>query len=78
MWLHGEVVSNANIDVWQSDEDGLYDVQHTEIDHTQARGILHTNGEGQYWFKSILAFPSVAVGTAVTCRPRTDPYGTTA
>jgi hydroxyquinol 1,2-dioxygenase len=53
--LNGEAVANALIDVWQSDEDGLYDVQHTEIDHAQARGILHSNSEGQYWFKSILA-----------------------
>lgn len=55
--INGEAVANAHIDVWQSDEDGLYDVQHTEIDHAQARGILHSNGEGQYWFKSILAVP---------------------
>lgn len=55
--IRGEVVANAHIDVWQSDEDGLYDVQHTEMDHAQARGIVHSNGEGQYWFKSILAVP---------------------
>lgn len=55
--FNGEAVANAHIDVWQSDEDGLYDVQHAEIDHAQARGILHSNSEGQYWFKSILAVP---------------------
>ena len=55
--IDGEVVANAHIDVWQSDEDGLYDVQHSEIDHAQARGIVHSNGDGQYWFKSILAVP---------------------
>ena len=53
--IDGEVVANAHIDVWQSDENGLYDVQHTEIDHAQARGIVHSNGEGKFWFKSILA-----------------------
>ena len=53
--IDGEVVANAHIDVWQSDENGLYDVQHTEIDHAQARGIVHPNGEGKFWFKSILA-----------------------
>ncbi|TWB87756.1 hydroxyquinol 1,2-dioxygenase [Bradyrhizobium macuxiense] len=55
--LTGEAVANAHIDVWQSDEDGLYDVQHPEIGHAQARGILSSNGEGEYWFKSILAVP---------------------
>ncbi|KWV48581.1 hydroxyquinol 1,2-dioxygenase [Bradyrhizobium macuxiense] len=55
--LNGEAVANAHLDVWQSDEDGLYDVQHPEIGHAQARGILRSNGEGQYWFKSILAVP---------------------
>lgn len=55
--INGEHVANAMLDVWQSDEDGLYDVQHTDIDHAQARGILHTDNEGRYWFKSILAVP---------------------
>jgi hydroxyquinol 1,2-dioxygenase len=53
----GELVANAQIDVWQSDEDGLYDVQHAEIDHAQGRGILHADSEGRYHFRSILAVP---------------------
>ncbi|MFB9126073.1 hydroxyquinol 1,2-dioxygenase [Paraburkholderia dipogonis] len=55
--VNGEPVANAMLDVWQSDEDGLYDVQHADIDHAQGRGILHTDNEGRYWFKSILAVP---------------------
>lgn len=54
---NGEPVANAHIDVWQSDEDGLYDVQHAEIDHAQARGILHSDSQGHYHFRSILAVP---------------------
>lgn len=53
----GEPIPHASIDVWQSDEDGLYDVQHTQIDHAQARGILHSDAEGRYHFRSILAVP---------------------
>lgn len=53
----GEPVPGAHIDVWQSDEDGLYDVQHGEIDHAQARGILTADAEGGYRFRSILAVP---------------------
>jgi hydroxyquinol 1,2-dioxygenase len=55
--IGGEPVAKAHMDVWQSDEDGLYDVQHAEIDHAQARGILHSDSEGRYHFRSILAVP---------------------
>jgi hydroxyquinol 1,2-dioxygenase len=51
----GKPVPNASLDVWQSDEDGLYDVQHPELGHAQARGMLQADGEGRYHFRSILA-----------------------
>lgn len=53
----GEPVPKAHIDVWQSDEDGLYDVQHEGLDHAQARGIFEADGEGRFHFRSILAMP---------------------
>ncbi|MBI1397580.1 MAG: hydroxyquinol 1,2-dioxygenase [Betaproteobacteria bacterium] len=53
----GEPVAGAQIDVWQSDADGLYDVQHPAVDHAQARGILNADSEGRYHFRSILAVP---------------------
>lgn len=53
----GEPVAKAHIDVWQSDEHGLYDVQHADPTHMQARGILHTDEAGRYEFRSILAMP---------------------
>lgn len=53
----GEPVPGARIDVWQSDEDGLYDVQHEGLDHAQARGILNADQRGRYAFRSILAVP---------------------
>jgi hydroxyquinol 1,2-dioxygenase len=55
--LGGEPIPDAHIDVWQSDEDGLYDVQHAGIDRAQARGILHSDAQGHYHFRSILAVP---------------------
>lgn len=55
--IGGEPVPGAHIDVWQSDEDGLYDVQHAEIVHAQARGILNADEKGAYHFQSILAVP---------------------
>lgn len=55
--IDGQAVPNAHIDVWQSDAEGLYDVQHADIDHAQGRGILNADSEGRYHFRSILAVP---------------------
>jgi hydroxyquinol 1,2-dioxygenase len=53
--LGGEPVPGAHIEVWQSDEDGMYDVQKPHLDHAQGRGVLKADAEGNYYFKSILA-----------------------
>ena len=53
--LNGEPVPGAHIEVWQSDEDGMYDVQKPDLDHAQGRGVLKADAEGNYYFKSILA-----------------------
>jgi len=55
--LNGEPVPGAVIDVWQSDEDGLYDVQHAGLDHAQSRGIVTADAQGGYHFQSIVAVP---------------------
>jgi len=53
--LAGEPVPGAEIHVWQADAEGKYDVQRTDLDAHQARGVLHANGKGEYHFRSILA-----------------------
>lgn len=53
----GEPVPGAHIDVWQSDEEGLYDVQRPGIDHAQARGVFQADEAGGFHFRSILAMP---------------------
>ncbi|MCK9513341.1 MAG: intradiol ring-cleavage dioxygenase [Pigmentiphaga sp.] len=55
--IDGEPVANAMLDVWQSDEAGLYDVQKPGLEQAQARGILHTDAQGRFHFRSILAVP---------------------
>ena len=55
--LNGEAIPNAHIEVWQSDEDGMYDVQHADLGHLQARGIVNSDKDGKFNFKSILAAP---------------------
>jgi hydroxyquinol 1,2-dioxygenase len=57
--LHGEPVPDATLEVWQSDEDGYYDVQYAaqqqaEVKH-QGRGRLRTLADGRFHFRSILA-----------------------
>jgi len=57
----GTPLVGVTMDVWQSDEDGFYDVQCPPTapgEHThRARGKLTTDSEGRYHFKSILAQP---------------------
>lgn len=55
--VDGKSIPGAILDVWQSDDDGMYDVQHTELDHAQARGIVTADAEGKYNFHSIVAVP---------------------
>ena len=51
----GQPVSNATIDVWQADDEGFYDVQKENLNHAQARGVLHSKVDGSFNFKSIVA-----------------------
>lgn len=57
--LDGTAVAGAQIDVWQSDEDGFYDVQKSPegpaSEAHQARGRLRSAPDGSFHFRSILA-----------------------
>lgn len=59
--LDGTPLANVQMDVWQSDEDGFYDVQYPPTEaqpHShRARGRLRTDAHGRYHFRSILAQP---------------------
>lgn len=55
--LEGKPVTDAVVDVWQSDEDGFYDVQYQGLEHHQARGVFRTDAAGRFWFRSILPVP---------------------
>jgi hydroxyquinol 1,2-dioxygenase len=52
-----EVIAGATIAVWQSDEDGFYDVQRPELTHHQARGNFRSLDDGRFFFRSIVAAP---------------------
>ncbi|MCK8681707.1 maleylacetate reductase and hydroxyquinol 1,2-dioxygenase domain-containing protein [Streptomyces lichenis] len=55
----GEPVPGAIVDVWQSNEDGFYDVQLPDLDGPVLRGRLRTGPDGRLAFWSILpsAYP---------------------
>lgn len=62
--VHGSVrdadgmpIREAVVDVWQSDDDGLYDVQRPELEAAQGRGVLATDAQGRFWFDSVLPVP---------------------
>lgn len=52
--VDGTPVPNASMDVWQADADGFYDVQY-EGDELKGRGIIHTNSDGAYHFRTVCA-----------------------
>ena len=63
----GRPIANAIIDVWHSDDRGLYDVQtDLETNGPWARAVLHSDSEGRYHFWSVLPvdYPIPADGTA--------------
>lgn len=56
--LDGAPVPGALLNVWQSDEEGFYDVQQSVADAAhehRARAQLRTDAQGRFHFRSILA-----------------------
>jgi hydroxyquinol 1,2-dioxygenase len=53
----GSVIAGATVDVWQADEEGLYDVQRPGLTHAQARGVLRTDAEGRFGFRTVVPVP---------------------
>jgi hydroxyquinol 1,2-dioxygenase len=52
--LDGRAIAGAEIEVWQADADGRYDVQYSDAGH-RARGVLKSSADGGFHFKSIVA-----------------------
>jgi len=55
--IDGLPIPGAVIDVWQSDEDGLYDVQQPAADgepEPRARAQLRSDADGRFAFRSVL------------------------
>jgi protocatechuate 3,4-dioxygenase beta subunit len=49
----GKPLENVEIDVWQSDDIGFYDIQDVNQPEMNLRGVFKTNAAGKFWFKTI-------------------------
>lgn len=51
----GAPLAGATVDVWQTNEDGFYDVQQPGIQpEGNLRGIFTTDEDGRFWFRSVV------------------------
>jgi hydroxyquinol 1,2-dioxygenase len=51
----GEPVPGAQLDVWQANDQGFYDVQQPEVQpRGNGRGLFTADAEGRYWFRTIV------------------------
>jgi hydroxyquinol 1,2-dioxygenase len=53
--IDGVPVPGAQLEVWQADEEGFYDVQYAGLEQARARATLRTDADGGYHFRSIVA-----------------------
>ncbi|PRY48732.1 catechol 1,2-dioxygenase [Geodermatophilus tzadiensis] len=51
----GEPLAGATVDVWQTNEDGFYDVQQPGIQPPgNLRGLFTADEQGRFWFRSVV------------------------
>jgi protocatechuate 3,4-dioxygenase beta subunit len=51
----GEPLAGASVDVWQTNEDGFYDVQQPDIQPAgNLRGLFTADADGRFWFRSVV------------------------
>src|SRR5947209_7112796 len=51
----GEPLAGASVDVWQTNEDGFYDVQQPGIQPVgNLRGLFTADEHGRFWFRSVV------------------------
>ena len=49
----GAPVAGARIEIWQADDEGLYDLQRSDLDAPQGRGHLFSAPDGAFWFWTV-------------------------
>lgn len=54
---NGDPIPNAHLEVWQADDEGLYDVQREGLLGAQGRGHLYADEEGRFHFRTVRPEP---------------------
>jgi hydroxyquinol 1,2-dioxygenase len=49
----GSPISNAKVEIWQSDSEGFYDLQMQDAEGSALRGVFHTDVGGHYMVRTI-------------------------
>jgi hydroxyquinol 1,2-dioxygenase len=49
----GKPIQNASVEIWQTDEEGLYDVQREGQEELDLRGRFLTDAQGRYYLKTV-------------------------
>jgi len=52
--LRGKPIANAELDVWQTQSNGLYDAQDENPSELHMRGKFHSDSEGRYLIRTVL------------------------
>lgn len=55
--IDGNAISGAEVDIWETDSKGFYDVQYSDRSGPDGRAILTSDDSGAFWFKAILPVP---------------------
>lgn len=55
--LDGTPIAGAEVQVWHADGDGLYDTQHDGAPSLRARGVLCSDANGSFQFRTVVAGP---------------------
>ena len=54
---NGSPIPNVIVDVWETDSQGFYDVQHANREEPDGRAILRSDEEGMIYFRAIVPVP---------------------
>jgi protocatechuate 3,4-dioxygenase beta subunit len=55
--IDGNPIPGVKIDIWETDSSGHYDVQYADRQGADGRCILHSDNDGNFWFKGIVPVP---------------------
>jgi len=52
--IDGKPIADVKIDIWETDSHGFYDVQRPNRKEPDGRAVLHSDAEGNFWYKAIV------------------------